>query len=148
MAKVLVGRDVYGYTLAPAGADTIQGGFALGSAVNLLGKFKSITFELEDEWADVSPSSAGLKEKRKIISDWRGTLENQIRSGGSTGLEVMLGYDYVQIVCQDEANGKTITAYGGINKASYKRDRGEAMETLEIENVGDIANLGNSFFYI
>lgn len=146
----VVGKDASVFTYAPNGADQA---FGLGTATNMIARFKSISIKLEADWEDVTASSnGGLKERRKLNVDWSATAKSQIRTGqggvGAVGAALMLTTDTVQVIFTEVGTGKTWTLYGGLKSAEPNYERGEAEETMEIINIGPISPDGTgSIFY-
>jgi hypothetical protein len=139
MPQVLVGRDVAAYTVGGINAD----GSAAG-ALNFLGMFKDFSLDAKKEWVEVPASSASEQERRRTLFDWTLTLNNQIRSGSASLMGLMLTYDYIQVLWQDEPNGRILIATGGIESCQMKRDKGEGIQTMSIVDTGTIITNGAS----
>lgn len=145
---VLIGRDATVYTVQRGGIDLQSTGVAPapGYSYNYFGKWKSIRVRVTRDWEEVTPSSGELKEKRRSTYDWNATLESQVRRDGSSGLVAVMGDDYLIVNFTEADTGAKITLIGGISDGEYARDKGEAKETLNIENTGPY-NGGSSMFY-
>ncbi len=146
MGKVLVGRDAIVYHMQGGGLDTNLSGFNASNVIDILGNWKDISVKFTNDWVEVTPSSGELKEKRRTTYDWKATLSNFVRSGGSLAMPLMLNNDYILVIFTEEATGKTMTLIGGIFEAGNDHKKEETMETMEIENVGKYNN-GPSIFY-
>lgn len=162
MGRVLVGRDVFAYAIQGFGHDTIpQTAGADTAAYNLLGRWRRISVEFQNEWFDVTPSDAENKERRRGAWDWRATCENLMRSGldalyGASGdvpaakglqMAVASAQDYVCVMFTEETGGSSVTLYGGIDRARFERDREAGIDTLEVICVGNIGPGGVSISY-
>ena len=139
MPPVLVGHDIAAYSVQGINADGTGAG-----AISYLDRFKDFSLDAKKEWIEVPASSATEQERRRTLFDWTITLNNQIRSGGASLLSLMLLYDFVQVIWQDETNGLTLIATGGIESCTPKRDKGEGIQTMVIVDTGRIITNGAS----
>jgi hypothetical protein len=143
MAKVLVGKDVTAYTVYGAGDDSVSASFTASTSYSLVGRWKDIKVSIDGTWTKVTSSDGIWAEKRLTELDWRGTLNNLVRSNMSVGLLLSKEFDYIQV---SFAGGEgTVTLMGGISQGSYEAGREARMDGLEIENIGVDANGG--FYY-
>ena len=135
MAKVLVGKDVTAYTVYGAGDDSVSASFSPSTSYNLVGRWKDIKVSLDATWTKVTSSDGLWAEKRLTELDWRATLNNIVRSNGSSGLALAKEFDYIQVSFVG-GDGGTITLKGGISQGSYEAGREARADGLEIENIG------------
>jgi len=143
---VLVGRDVALYTFQAYGPDCNAA--ANGTLIALRGRWKTVTMELELNWADVTASSSIWTTRRLLGLDWRATLENQIQSNGSIFFyDGVMNNALVQIVFQEQTSGAIFKMTGGIARTGYRAERGEFTETLELISAGDVLGNGQPFYY-
>lgn len=141
----LVGLDVAAYVLIPNGVD---GSPQLGNSYALLGIWKNWELNFDFTRADVTPSAQILSQKRLTGIDWTINVEHLIQSGGTyLGYALFNGQFNLKMVFQEETNGGTFTAYGGIQKGSIARSRDAGMERFTLENIGPVGNTGSSLFY-
>lgn len=145
--NVLVGHDVVLFAIQNYGVD---GAEAAGLTMNALGYWKDIAIELMNDWAEVTPSSETLKERRWLDLDWRARLNYQVRNGGShVYYNFVQGVQKVLLAFTEEFSGNEVLLLGGIERGTYERNREAGSDALEVINVGRTAALaGYSFGYL
>lgn len=138
MPQVLVGRDA---TLFSVGGVNASDG-SLATPKNFLGIVKDFSVNCKKEWVEVSASSALEQERRRTLIDWSISMNVQIRSGGCDALTLMLQYDFLQVLWQDELNGMQLIATGGIESVEPKYEKGERTASIQMIDTGTIITNG------
>ena len=144
---VIVGRDVFLYTAQGYGNECNP--TPSTSTYDLLSRWRTAQFEWNYNWAETTSSSAIFVTRRLTTLDFRSTLEGLITMVGSPFLGGLSEVNnIVKIVFQEATDGSIITLTAGIVRASYRAQRDQFEDTLELQCVGDVNGDGAPFTYL
>lgn len=130
MSDKVVGNDVsvFGVTALDENGNP-------GQTVSYLSRWESLELSFENVWSDVTPSDATEPEERWIMEKWSATLKGFVDSQGSTAVE-SVRYRYLLLVFTEDKSGRTIRAYGGVDKGGATWGQMNAKDTLELSSKG------------
>jgi len=144
---VIVGRDVFLYTATGYGHECSPTADTLG-ALELISRWRTAQFEWDFNWAETTSSSNPYVTRRRTTIDFRATLEGLVTMVGSSFMILTEGNNVVKVVFQEANSGNVFTMFAGIVRGSYRAQRDQFEDTLELQCVGDIMGDGSPFTYL
>jgi hypothetical protein len=130
MSTKVVGNDVSIFSVTALDSNGNPGG-----TVSFLSRWESIEITRENVWGDVTSSDAQEPEERYIMNKWSASIKGFVDSQGSTALDIVPSI-YILVVFTEVKSGKTMRAYGGIDKGSATYGQMNAKDSLEISSKG------------
>jgi len=130
MSTKVVGRDASVFSVTPLN----ENGDA-GNTTSMLGRWKSLEINVENVWGDLTSSDAEEPEERYLMEKWSGSIKGFVDGQGSTALDIVRAR-YLMVLFTEVKSGKTMRAYGGVDKGGASFEQSSATDSIEFSSKG------------